>query len=367
MATNGTKPRILCFGLATIDYVAVVDHFPKPDEKMRSSSLLMGGGGNAANTACAMGRLSDYCQVDIGTAVGNDAHGNNIMEGIAETNNVGVDFVERFDGKSAFSYILTTPDNARTIIHQPATHEMSLDFAENIPLELYTAVHFDCQHPKAAVRLAETCFQRGIPYSLDVERPREGLGHLMSKATIVICNSVYCDTVLGLPANELSDLDIANRLKIVIHEQAPNAKIAVQTLGSKGSCLVQMNNNGDLTNDTKVLLGTDEEGHIPRVSQHDGALWCDVWRGMNVVDSTGAGDAFQGGFCVALWGFLSANPVHSLDTIPPEALAHVMRIATRVAAKKLELPGARDGLPRSCNDGPLQQEFHALGVNPSSS
>jgi hypothetical protein len=53
MATNNkTKPRILSFGIAAVDFVAVVDHFPEPDEKIRSSSLLIGGGGNAANSAC---------------------------------------------------------------------------------------------------------------------------------------------------------------------------------------------------------------------------------------------------------------------------------------------------------------------------
>jgi sugar/nucleoside kinase (ribokinase family) len=293
--------------------------------------------------------------------LGKDANGNIIIEGIAE-NNVGVDFVERFEGSSPFSYILTTPDNARTIIHQPATRDVSLDFAEHIPLEQYTAVHFDCRHPKAAVRLAEKCFQRGIPYSLDVERPREGLDQLMAMADVVVCNSKYCDIVLGLPASKLSDLDIANRLRHVINTQAPNAKIAVQTLGSRGSCLVQMNS---VLTDDKVILEADKDSCIPIVSQHDGALWCAVWRGMDVLDSTGAGDAFQGGLCVALWSYLSANPECSLDTIPPQVLAHVMRIATRVAAKKLELPGARDGLPRSCEDGPLQQEFQALGLAPS--
>ncbi|CAB9520634.1 Ketohexokinase [Seminavis robusta] len=362
MAT--TKPRILSFGIAAVDFVAVVDHFPDPDEKMRSSSLLVAGGGNAANSACAMGRLSDYCQVDVATAVGDDANANTIIDGIAE-NNVGVEYVEKTPGGSSpFSYILTTPDNARTIIHQPSTRDMSLEFANTIPLSQYDAVHFDCRHPAAAVLLAEKCFDKKIPYSLDVERPREGLDELMDKATVVICNSDFCDTMLGKPDKDnLSDLEIANRLKQVIKKKAPNCKIALQTLGGKGSCLVRMNTNNDGKDGT--ILETDEKGHVPLVTQHDGALWCAVWGGCDVVDSTGAGDAFQGGFAVALWSYLAANPDQSLETAPPAALARSMRIATRVAAKKLEAPGARDGLPRSSEDGPLQEEFQGLGVTAS--
>ena len=66
------RPNILSFGNACVDLLAICDHFPVPDEKMRSSRLLFEGGGNAANTACAIGRLSDYATVNVATAIGND-------------------------------------------------------------------------------------------------------------------------------------------------------------------------------------------------------------------------------------------------------------------------------------------------------
>ena len=378
MATTSStkkKPKILSFGIAAVDFVAVVDHFPEPDEKMRSSSLLIAGGGNAANSACAMGRLKDYVEVDLSTAVGDDANGNTILQGVAEFG-VGVDHIERPpNSNSPFSYILTTPDNARTIIHQPSTRNMSVEFCKNsIPLEDYDAVHFDCRHPKAAVALANKCHKKGIPYSVDVERPREGLDELLSKASVVICNSNYCNAVLGTPEKELTDLDVANRLKQVIQKQAPNAKLALQTLGSKGSCLVRMrDSDGDSTTTTTTTTILDakrqlfKKQKIPVVTQHDGALWCPVWEGCKVVDSTGAGDAFQGGFVAALWSYLkntgdddADDATLLLQDVPTPALAHSLRIATRVAAKKLEAPGARDGLPKSSEDGPLQDEFQKL-------
>jgi hypothetical protein len=51
------KPNIRSVCLAVVDFVAAVDdHFLEPNEKMRSSSLVVEGGGNAADSACAIGR-----------------------------------------------------------------------------------------------------------------------------------------------------------------------------------------------------------------------------------------------------------------------------------------------------------------------
>lgn len=355
--TTPVKPKILSFGIAAVDFIAVVDHFPEPDEKMRSSSLWIAGGGNAANSACAIGRLSEYASVDCATAVGNDANGNTIIDGLEE-NGVGTKFIERFEGNSPFSYILTTPDNARTIIHQPSSRDMTKKFADkNIPLKDYFAIHFDCRHPEAAVHLSKKCVKAGIPYSLDVERPREGLEDLMKNAKVVICNSNYCNIVLGEPEGDLTNEEIADRLKQVIQKQAPNAEIALQTLGSKGSCLVRMKGE----NDEKGEILKDK--NAPLVTCHDDALWCEVWKDAgDIVDSTGAGDAFQGGFVTALWSYLAncGDDGTSLEEMPTKALAHTMRVATRVAAMKLTKLGARDGLPYSSKDKPLQKEFDGL-------
>jgi len=126
------KPIILSVGLSAADFVAQVDHFPFPDEKMRSETLDIQGGGNAANTACAIGRLSRYADVDLLTAVGDDANGKIIREGIA-ANAVNV-ISETYESSSPFTYILCTDidgENTRTCIHQPSAGDMTVDFVEN--------------------------------------------------------------------------------------------------------------------------------------------------------------------------------------------------------------------------------------------
>lgn len=96
------------------------------------------------------------------------------------------------------------------------------------------------------------------------------------------------------------------RFKKVLIKQAPCAKIGVMTLGSRGSCLVIIGDDDDLKDDSLILEpghGSTSTPDSPAVFQRHGALWCDSFRNCDVVDTTGAGDAYQGGFLTAIWGY----------------------------------------------------------------
>ena len=260
MALTPAKPKILSVGLSAIDFVATVDQFPQPDDKIRSTSLVAEGGGNAANSACAMGRLDPYVDVTLLTAVGDDANGDSILSGVQQYN-VACQ-AQRFAGSSPFTYILVTDDaegdSTRTCIHQPATGDLSTDFVlEQVDLSKFDAVHYDLRYPTAAMALAEKCTQIQKPYSVDVERPREGLVKIMQGASVVVCTENYFNTVEWEEGEE-TNLSVEEKLVKIIERQAPQAKVAVVTLGSKGCCLVHMNAASSSTSTTMTIKDPKE-------------------------------------------------------------------------------------------------------------
>ena len=77
---------ILIFGAACLDYIALVDHFPQPDEKLRTNSLTICGGGNAGNTSTCLSRLG--IKLKLVAKIGDDLNGKKILEDFSNEGNI---------------------------------------------------------------------------------------------------------------------------------------------------------------------------------------------------------------------------------------------------------------------------------------
>ena len=264
---------ILVMGACCMDRSIPVSTYPNEDTKIRSDDpIVESGGGNGANTACAIANLissSNYedgvqIQVRLLSKVGDDAVGKSLLSELKEA---GVDttFVRvQSRTTSSLTHIIVannaiTGQSSRTCIHTPGScgeltsidiDEMHFDaiFAGNV-------VHFhsDSRHTSAAKILAEEAKRRGISVSVDAEKDR-GSGDfdtLLELADILFTNQDMCkdylrrsttstrsdsDLRLSLKSkdNDVDQIRAKNLLRHFILKYDQSRKIVVATRGIKG-------------------------------------------------------------------------------------------------------------------------------------
>jgi sugar/nucleoside kinase (ribokinase family) len=97
------KLRVLGVGLAIIDYIATVDHFPEPDEKMRSQVLECVGGGNCYNALSTLSSMGVVTKIV--SKIGADPHGKKVIE-LCRQNNIDTQhLVSEEKMNTAFSFM----------------------------------------------------------------------------------------------------------------------------------------------------------------------------------------------------------------------------------------------------------------------
>ncbi|XP_026660401.2 ribokinase-like isoform X3 [Phoenix dactylifera] len=347
-----TNRIVLGCGAASLDYLATVAAFPKPDDKIRSTSLKVEGGGNTGNALTCAARLG--LQPRIISKVANDAQG---RKALAELEADGVDtsyMVVSENGNSPFTYVIVdNQTKTRTCIFTPGYPEMvPEDLSKSSlcsALDGASLVYFDGRFHETALVVAEEASRRKIPIFIDAERKREGLDDLLNLATYLVCSEKFPQAWTTAPSIPSALVSILMRV--------PNIKFVIVTLGEKGCIMLERSiNEASEMEETNVgsLLESlrqkvDRNATVPtcissksslRVSADGvGALsgrllvcTAEVVPPLELIDTTGAGDAFIGAVLYALCAGM-----------PPEKM---LPFASQVAAAGCRALGARSGLPR---------------------
>lgn len=162
---------ILGLGAAAIDYIAEVEKFPSPDDKIRTISLKMEGGGNAGNTMTAVSRLGVHASII--SKVGNDFHGRQVIKGLHEdgvnTNNIVVDNIS-----TGFVFVIVDKATAtRTCIATPVEKDLTSADIENAATksDLFEGIkilHLDSRHTESALALVREANKRGVGGMIDL-------------------------------------------------------------------------------------------------------------------------------------------------------------------------------------------------------
>lgn len=259
---------ILVIGSLNADLVVRAPRFPAPGETIRGEDLVTVPGGKGANQAVAAARLgADVAMIG---RVGADSFGISLIENLKQ-NHVDATHVTRdtsaatgtavivVDSHGQNSIVLSPGANAKV---KPADVEPA-SFLD--PKLLLLQLEIPTETVLHSARLAK---QNGLRVLLNPAPAKEIPDELIALADFIIPNETELGLLTGQFVSNVKSAEAAAR-SLVTRE----AQTVIVTLGANGALIVRK----------------DATKHIPSFK-------------VNVVDTTAAGDAFIGGFAVALLG-----------------------------------------------------------------
>lgn len=341
-------------------------------------------------------------KIKLCTKVGDDLVGKQVIQ---ELEGAGIDLssplfqVGKEGSTTGFTTILVSElEKTRTCIHTPGTcgeltpADVSLDDQTAMENLFHNVFHFhsDARHTDVALILAKEARKRGVPVSLDVEKDRQtkALDQLLEQCTVLITNSDQIDSYLSRLNKEYEERDEKEPLKdpkiigsgnqlseselqLFAFAIRPSSffsrwyqqigKEVVITKGDRGvlhlTCdSISQVDSGASENlieiERDVCSGVVRVQHTfadHYVNRKGGKLMTSVYSirssgvlsDVSVVDTTGAGDAFAGGYI--LGALLSPEQLQCQS----DPIVTALRLGCWVGGRKLEGPGSRTALPKA--------------------
>lgn len=234
---------ILLVGCCGLDRLMTVSSYPRADDKVRTTSYHESGGGNAANTACAMALLCDASlfksenfRIKLLSKVGDDSIGQKLKDELQKSG-VDVSLVcigDQGTTTGFTSVIVSEAEHTRTCLHTPGTcGELTLvDIASENLEELFVDVvhlHCDSRNADVSLMLAKEAHKRNISISVDAEKDRQSksLDQLLEITDMVFTNSSQLHHYLDRWTGELE----AN------HKRRPLTVPIISTIGGNPTLL----------------------------------------------------------------------------------------------------------------------------------
>jgi len=290
--------RAVGFGALNLDKIFSVDKIPKEDEEGFVKDVRLYPGGSAANTIVGLARLNVETAY-IGK-IGDDGEGRILLKDF-EREGVGTELIVRGKGRSGSAMIFVDDAGNRAILVDPGVNdtlkyeEIDVDKAKKYGLVHLTS--FICKNGLDSLnsqkRIVEefesVSFDPGMPYA---ERGLNDMEKILKHTTIFLPSRQEIEILFGVDYKTAAERCLDMGIEVV----------AVK-LGSKG-CWVK---------------SKDREVEVKPFS-------------VKVVDTTGAGDAFNAGF---IYGFLRGKSIEECG-----------RMGNYVASMCIQKFGAREGLPR---------------------
>jgi ribokinase len=291
--------KVVVIGSLNIDHILRVNNLPHEGETIISESYEIGEGGKGANQAVAIGKLG--LPVGIIGKIGKDRSGEMLTESLKRFN-VGTDglIISRY-GKTGAAFIMVDKKGNNTIVVAPGSnHELNIK----------------------DIKAKEDCLSGADIVVLQMEIPVDTVSYIISRA-----NEEGKTIVLNYaPALEIGKDVLAKVNYLVVNE------IEFQALSGN---LFKFENLAESINKIRefykqnLIITLGSKGSAVFNSK-DGLIEVPPYT-VEAVDSTGAGDAFIGGFIL---GISKKKP-----------LVYCVKLGNASGAMSVLKPGAQPSLP----------------------
>jgi ribokinase len=276
-----------------MDLVVRVEQLPRPGETVTGEDLLRAAGGKGGNQAVALARLG--AEVSMVGRVGRDAFGRELSQLLRDAG-VSTRWVQGADRPTGTALILVDSWGENSIAVAPgANQELPPEDIPRRAIEGADVVVAQLEVPLASVeeafRLARLADVRTL---LNAAPARSLPESLLDIADVVVCNEVELATLLGTDVASGSEVAAAREVR------RSAAQVVVVTLGARGA----------------VAIRGNEAVSQPTYS-------------VDVVDTTGAGDAFVAGL---VFGY-------------SRGLDEALRWGCAAGALATTMPGAQPSMP----------------------
>ena len=283
---------VVGMGLNSVDFLSLVPRFPASNSKMEILQFAKSGGGQVATALVALSRWGVKTKY-IGK-VGSDELGQFSIDSIRhEGVNVSSVRVEPDTPTQFGNIIIEATSGDRTILWHRDKRLMYRE-GELLKKEVCSGklLHLDGHDIRAALQCARWAKEEGIPTMIDIDKVESLTPQLIREIDFLVTSSRFPALFTGISDQE----------EALVELQKYTSGFLCSTLGPEG---------------TLALV----EGEIFYMKGFE----------VEVVDTTGAGDVFHGGF---IYGLLQNWEV-----------TEILRFANAAAALKCHALGGRHGIP----------------------
>jgi ribokinase len=296
------RKSIVVVGSLNLDLVASVSRLPNRGETITGQDFNTYGGGKGANQAVALGRLG--APVKMIGKLGSDAFAKQLRDGVEQAG-VDTSCVQNAPGSSGTALITTSAEGDNTIVVIPGANGLLLpeDIDKYRPqIEEASMVLGQLEIPRETTEyLGQLLRSAGVPFLLDPAPAYSLSDQLLQSVTWLTPNETEAELLLAAHGSGDSNLSAPESAQKLLNLGVRNV---ILKLGARGV----------------YLAGKDVA-----------ATFVDAYP-VNAVDTTAAGDAFNGAFAYAL----------TQNAMAPHEAAG---FACAVAALSVTRSGAQTSMP----------------------